>query len=104
ARLDAGIRAVDEAVAGWARAQVEDLDPDQLETLAVATTGPGLAASELTAVLGVEPDAAHALIDRARASALITDADLLLDPAVAPLRTMLGDRRFVAVQRRLLNA
>ncbi|WP_341684144.1 LuxR C-terminal-related transcriptional regulator [Nocardia farcinica] len=104
ARLDAGIRAVDEAVAGWARAQLEDLDPDLLETLAVATTGTGLDASELTDVLGVEPDAAHALIDRARASALITDADLLLEPAVAPLRTMLGDRRFVAVQRRLLNA
>lgn len=101
-RLDAGIRAVDDAVAIWARTQLENLEPDLLETLAVATTGSGLDAGELVDVLAVEPDEAHSLIDRVRATALVTDADLLLEPAVAPLRTMLGDRRFVAVQRRLL--
>ncbi|MEV0028761.1 LuxR C-terminal-related transcriptional regulator [Nocardia sp. NPDC050793] len=104
ARLDAGIRAVDEAVADWSRSQLDNLEPDLLETLVVATTGTGLDSSELTEVLGVESAAAQALIDRARATALVTDADLLLAPAVAPLRTMLGDRRFVAVQRRLLTA
>ncbi|WP_431958450.1 LuxR C-terminal-related transcriptional regulator [Nocardia lijiangensis] len=104
ARLDAGIRAVDEAVADWSRSQLDNLEPDLLETLVVATTGSGLDSSELTEVLGVESTAAQTLIDRARATALVTDADLLLAPAVAPLRTMLGDRRFVAVQRRLLTA
>ncbi|TQM29929.1 LuxR C-terminal-related transcriptional regulator [Nocardia bhagyanarayanae] len=104
ARLDAGIRVVDEAVADWSRSQLDNLEPDLLETLVVATTGTGLDSSELTEVLGVESAAAQSLIDRARATALVTDADLLLAPAVAPLRTMLGDRRFVAVQRRLLTA
>ncbi|WP_435593458.1 LuxR C-terminal-related transcriptional regulator [Nocardia sp. bgisy118] len=104
ARLDAGIRTVDEAVADWSRSQLDNLEPDLLETLVVATTGTGLDSSELTEVLGVESAAAQTLIDRARATALVTDADLLLAPAVAPLRTMLGDRRFVAVQRRLLSA
>ncbi|WP_040799564.1 LuxR C-terminal-related transcriptional regulator [Nocardia higoensis] len=103
ARLDASVRAVDEAVATWVRTQLENLEPDLLETLAVATTGSGLDAGELTDVLGLRPGEAHALIDRARATALVTDADLLLEPAIAPLRTMLGDRRFVAVQRRLLG-
>ncbi|MFI9411782.1 LuxR C-terminal-related transcriptional regulator [Nocardia gamkensis] len=104
ARLDAGISAVDTAVAAWARGLLDNLEPDLLETLVVATTGTGLDSSELTEVLGVEQSVAQDLIDRARASALVTDADLLLEPAVAPLRTLLGDRRFVAVERRLLGA
>ncbi|WP_159846080.1 LuxR C-terminal-related transcriptional regulator [Nocardia sp. CY41] len=104
ARLDAGITAVDTAVASWARGLLDNLEPDLLETLVVATTGTGLDSSELTEVLGVEQSVAQDLIDRARASALVTDADLLLEPAVAPLRTLLGDRRFVAVERRLLGA
>ncbi|MEV6277314.1 LuxR C-terminal-related transcriptional regulator [Nocardia sp. NPDC051832] len=104
ARLDAGIPAVDLAVTHWARTLLDDLAPDLLETLAVATTGTGLDSSELTEVLGVEPAAAQALIDRARATALVTDADLLLAPAIAPLRTLLGDHRYLAVQRRLFTA
>lgn len=104
ARLDAGIGVVDTAVTAWARALLDDLEPDLLETLVVATTGTGLDSSELAEVLDVEPAAAQDLIDRARACALVTDADLLLEPAVGPLRTLLGDRRFVAVQRRLLDA
>ncbi|WP_330233515.1 LuxR C-terminal-related transcriptional regulator [Nocardia sp. NBC_00508] len=104
ARLDAGIAAVDTAVAAWARGLLDNLEPDLLETLVVATTGTGLDSSELTEVLGVQQAAAQDLIDRARASALVTDADLLLEPAVGPLRTLLGDRRFVAVERRLLSA
>ncbi|WP_327110726.1 helix-turn-helix transcriptional regulator [Nocardia sp. NBC_01730] len=104
ARLDAGIGVVDTAVTAWARALLDNLEPDLLETLVVATTGTGLDSSELAEVLGVEPAAAQDLIDRARACALVTDADLLLEPAVSPLRTLLGDRRFVAVQRRLLDA
>lgn len=104
ARLEDGMTAVDAAVSEWARSLLGAVEPDLLETLAVATTGTGLDSSELTDVLGVAPGVADDLIDRARASALVTDADLLLDPAVAPLRTLLGDRRFVAVQRRLLTA
>ncbi|MFD0365457.1 LuxR C-terminal-related transcriptional regulator [Nocardia sp. GCM10030253] len=104
ARLDAGIGAVDGAVASWARATLDNLAPDLLETMVVASTGTGLDATELAEVLGIETAAAQDRIDRARASALVTDADLLLGPAVAPLRTLLGDRRFVAVQRRLLTA
>ncbi|MEV0711323.1 LuxR C-terminal-related transcriptional regulator [Nocardia aurea] len=104
ARLDAGVRAVDDAVSHWARSLLDNLEPDLLETLAVATTGTGLDSTELTEVLGVDPPAAQRLIDRARATALVTDADLLLAPAVPALRTILGDRRYLAVQRRLLAA
>ncbi|WP_280232376.1 LuxR C-terminal-related transcriptional regulator [Nocardia cyriacigeorgica] len=103
-RLDASIAAVDTAVDGWARAVLADIDPALLDTLAVATTGSGLDAGELTEVLGVDPVEARELIDRARATAVITDADLLLAPAVGPLRTLLGERRFLAIQRDLLTA
>ncbi|MFE3446942.1 LuxR C-terminal-related transcriptional regulator [Nocardia sp. NPDC059180] len=104
ARLDASIAAVDAAVDAWARTVLADIDPALLDTLAVATTGSGLDAGELTEVLGVAPAKARELIDRARATALITDADLLLAPAVGPLRTLLGERRFLTIQRDLLTA
>ncbi|MGV9414213.1 LuxR C-terminal-related transcriptional regulator [Nocardia sp. NPDC003693] len=103
-RLDSGITAVDEAVAAWARARLDDADPDLLDTFVVAAIGAGLDTSELTEVLDVSLSAAQDLVDRARAGALITDADLLLAPAIAPLRTLVGDRRLLAVQRRLLRA
>nr|WP_198428784.1 LuxR C-terminal-related transcriptional regulator [Nocardia bovistercoris] len=103
-RLEAGVPAVDAAVSQWARTELDNLEPDLLETLAVATTGTGLDSSELTEVLGIDADVARRLIDRARASALVTDADLLLAPAVPALRTVLGDRRYLDVQRRLLTA
>ncbi|WP_245718142.1 LuxR C-terminal-related transcriptional regulator [Nocardia miyunensis] len=103
-RLDAGIAAVDRAVTGWARSMLEDTDPDLLDVFVVATTGTGLDPDELTEILGTNYSTARDLIDRARSTALVTDADLLLDAAVAPLRTLVGDRRFLAVQRRLLQA
>lgn len=104
ARLDAGAVAVDDAVSAWARARLDDADPDLLDTFVVAAAGAGLDTSELTEVLGVTHTAAQDLVDRARGSALITDADLLLHPAIAPLRTLVGDRRYLAVQRLLLHA
>lgn len=104
APLEACVSAVDDAVTAWTRTILDTIEPDLLETLVIAATGTGLDATELTEVLGVGPDTAHDLIDRARAGALVTDADLLLAPAVAPLRTLLGDRRYVEVQRRLLTA
>ncbi|WP_408639292.1 LuxR C-terminal-related transcriptional regulator [Nocardia yamanashiensis] len=104
ARLDAGAVAVDDAVSAWARARLDDADPDLLDTFVVAAAGAGLDTSELTEVLGVTHSAAQDLVDRARGSALITDADLLLHPAIAPLRTLVGDRRYLAVQRLLLHA
>ncbi|MCX4098892.1 LuxR family transcriptional regulator, partial [Nocardia sp. alder85J] len=104
ARLDAGIAAVDVAVTNWARALLDRTEPDLLEVLVVAATGAGLDPGELTEVLGLEHSTAWDLIDRARAGALVTDADLLPAPAVAPLRTLVGDRRFLTVQRRLLEA
>ncbi|RDI63244.1 LuxR C-terminal-related transcriptional regulator [Nocardia pseudobrasiliensis] len=103
-RLDAGISAVDDAVTAWARTLLDGTDPRLLEVLVVATTGAGLDPGELAEVLDIEYPAALDVIDRARAGALITDADLLLAPAVAPLRTLVGDRRFLTVQRRLLQA
>ncbi|MFR9750564.1 LuxR C-terminal-related transcriptional regulator [Nocardia sp. 004] len=103
ARLNAGVTAVDTAVTTWARGLLDDLEPDLMATLVVATTGTGLDSGELSEVLGVEPTTAQELIDRARASALVTDADLLLAPAVAPLRTLLGERKFVAIERKLLS-
>ncbi|MFC4123663.1 LuxR C-terminal-related transcriptional regulator [Nocardia rhizosphaerae] len=102
APLEMSVSAVDHAVAGWTRTLLDTVEPDLLETLVIAATGTGLDATELTEVLDVDADAAHAMIDRARAGALVTDADLLLAPAVDPLRRLLGERRFVAVQRRLL--
>jgi len=103
-RLDAGVEAVDEAVAAWARSMLDNADPDLLEIFVVATTGAGLDPDELTEVLGIHHSAARDLIDRARATALVTDADLLLEPAETPLRTLAGDRRYLAVQQRLLQA
>ncbi|MEC3958538.1 LuxR C-terminal-related transcriptional regulator [Nocardia sp. CDC153] len=103
-RLDAGMTAVDQAVASWARARLDDADPDLLDALVVAAIGAGLDTGELAEVLDLNPTAAQDLVDRARGSALVTDADLLLAPAVAPLRTLVGDRRFLTVARRLLHA
>ncbi|MFD3509290.1 LuxR C-terminal-related transcriptional regulator [Nocardia sp. NPDC058666] len=103
ARLDAGFAAVDEAMVAWTRSQLAGVDPALLDTLVVAATGTGLDAGELSDVLGVDLTAAHDLLARARACALVTDADLLLSAAVPQLRTVLGDRRFVAVQKRLLD-
>ncbi|WP_460720854.1 LuxR C-terminal-related transcriptional regulator [Nocardia heshunensis] len=103
-RLDAGVTAVDQAVSAWARARLDDADPEMLDTLVVAAIGAGLDTGELTEVLDLPPTAAQDLVDRARGSALVTDADLLLAPAVAPLRTLVGDRRFLTVARRLLHA
>ncbi|GAB4589689.1 hypothetical protein Ntsu_75210 [Nocardia sp. IFM 10818] len=103
-RLDAGVAAVDDAVAAWARTRLDEADPDLLDTFVVAAIGAGLDTSEITEVLDVSLTAAQSLVDRARGSALITDADLLLEPAVAALRTLVGDRRYLAVQRRLLHA
>lgn len=104
AQLAHCVTAVDEAVTAWTRTLLDTMDPALLDTLVVAATGTGLDATELTEILGVDLDSAHDLIDRARAGALVTDADLLLAPAVAPLRILLGDRRYVDVQRRLLTA
>ncbi|MCU1648157.1 MAG: hypothetical protein JWN03_8432 [Nocardia sp.] len=103
-RLDAGLTAVDDAVAAWARGRLDDADPDLLDTFVVAAIGAGLDTAELAEVLDVTPTAAQDLVDRARSSALVTDADLLLTPAITPLRTLVGDRRLLAVQRRLLQA
>ncbi|WP_324195698.1 LuxR C-terminal-related transcriptional regulator [Nocardia elegans] len=103
-RLEGGIEAVEQAVTSWARALLDDTEPQLLEVLTVATTGAGLDPSELAEVLGTDETTAVGLVDRARAGALITDADLLLGPAIEPLRTLVGERRFVSIQRRLLTA
>ncbi|MEV0682735.1 LuxR C-terminal-related transcriptional regulator [Nocardia sp. NPDC050378] len=103
ATLESGTAAVERAVAIWTRSVLDAAEPDLLETLVIAATGAGLDAIELTEVLGVDSDTARALIDRARAGALVNDADLLLTGAVGPLRTLLGDRRYLEVQRRLLS-
>ncbi|NEW46550.1 helix-turn-helix transcriptional regulator [Nocardia cyriacigeorgica] len=103
ARRDAAVAAVDPAVAGWARGLLADMDPDLLDTLVVAAAGAGLDASELAEVFDIDFASAQDLVDRARASALVTDADLLLAAAVEPLRGQLGAQRFVTVQRRLLT-
>ncbi|WP_308162892.1 LuxR C-terminal-related transcriptional regulator [Nocardia alni] len=103
-RLGQGIGAVDTAVTAWSRTMLDDADPDLLEVFVIATTGVGLDAGELAEVLGTSHGAARDLIDRARATALVTDADLLLPQAETPLRTLVGDRRYLAVLRRLLQA
>lgn len=104
ASLETCVTAVDEAITAWTRSMLDAAEPDLLDTFVIAATGTGLDATELTEVLGVDTATAHDLIDRARAGALVTDADLLLTPAVGPLRILLGDRRYVEVQRRLLAA
>ncbi|GAA5045267.1 LuxR C-terminal-related transcriptional regulator [Nocardia callitridis] len=103
-RTDAGTAALDAAIATWARTLLDDLPPELWETLVVAAVGTGLDPGELTETLGIPADLAQDHIDRVRATALVTDADLLLAPAVGGLRTLLGDRTFLAVQRTLLNA
>lgn len=83
---------VDAAVAGWARTTPADIPSDLLDTLAVAATGGGLDADELAEVLGLGRDVAIGLIDDARATALVTDDDILLEAAMAPLRARIGRR------------
>nr|WP_228806420.1 LuxR C-terminal-related transcriptional regulator [Nocardia cyriacigeorgica] len=102
ARREAAVGAVDLAVAGWATNLLAGLAPELLDTLAVASAGTGLDASELAEVFDIDFASAQDLVDRARATALVTDADLLLAAAVDPLRAQLGVQRFVTVQRRLL--
>nr|WP_249358238.1 LuxR C-terminal-related transcriptional regulator [Nocardia cyriacigeorgica] len=103
ARRDAAAAAVDLAVADWAANVLADLAPDLLDTLVVASADTGLDASELAEVFDIDFASAQDLVDRARATALVTDADLLLAAAVAPLRAQLGAQRFVTVQRRLVT-
>nr|WP_051163196.1 helix-turn-helix transcriptional regulator [Nocardia brevicatena] len=103
ARRDDMVGAVDAAVYGWMRTQLAALDPTLLGTLAVVATGAGFDPDDLGEVFGVESRAAQELIDRARATALVTDADLLLADAVAPLRETLGEQRFLAVLHRLFT-
>lgn len=103
ARRDAAVAAVDLAVAEWAANLLGGLEPDLLDTLVVAGAGTGLDASELAEIFDIDFAAAQDLADRARATALVTDADLLLAAAVEPLREQLGAQRFVTVQRRLLG-
>nr|WP_051162802.1 LuxR C-terminal-related transcriptional regulator [Nocardia transvalensis] len=103
-RLDASLAAVDTAVTAWARTLLDHADPHLLDAFVIAATGTGLDPAELAEVLDTPAADALDLIDRARASALVTDADLLLALAVGPLRTLVGDRRFLTVQRRLLQA
>nr|WP_228800089.1 helix-turn-helix transcriptional regulator [Nocardia cyriacigeorgica] len=103
ARRDAAVAAVDLAVADWAADTLAGLAPDLLDTLVVASAGTGLDASELAEVFDTDFGSAQDLVDRARATALVTDADLLLAAAVEPLRAQLAVQRFVTVQRRLLG-
>lgn len=95
--------AVDTALHHWVRRQLDALSPALLDTLVVAVTGAGFDTDELAAITGVDSATAQELIDQARASALITDADLLLTAAVAPLRALLGEPRYNAMQHRLLT-
>ncbi len=103
ARLEAGFAAVDAALVGWTRSELAAVDPALLDTLVVAATGTGLDAAELAEVLGVDLSVAGDLLAQARACSLVTDADLLLSAAIPQLRALLGDRRFVGVQKRLLD-
>jgi len=95
--------AIDAALYHWVRRQLDALSPALLDTLVVAVTGAGFDTDEVAAITGVDPVTAQELIDQARASALVTDADLLLAAAVAPLRALLGEPRYNAVQHRLLS-
>lgn len=104
ARRDDMDSAVDAALSGWIRNQLTALDPTLSDALAVAAIGAGLDPDELGEILGVETRVAQELVDRARATALVTDADLLLADAVAPLRETLGEQRFLAILHRLFTA
>ncbi len=103
---DAGsaIRAVDRAASRWISAIVQNQRPDVLAALALGSIGSGLEPDELAEVLDLDDAAACDLVDRVRACGLVTDPDLLLPAAAQPLRTVLGDRRFVEVLQRLLTS
>nr|WP_245551225.1 helix-turn-helix transcriptional regulator [Nocardia paucivorans] len=104
ARRDEMDSAVDAALSDWIHTQLTALDPALSDTLAVAAAGAGFDPDELGGILGLEAHAAQDLIDRARATALVTDADLLLADAITPLRETLGEQRFHAILHRLCTA
>ncbi|MBJ8339480.1 LuxR family transcriptional regulator [Antrihabitans sp. YC3-6] len=94
----------EDSVVGWVCANLRDRDIQFLSTLAMTATGIGLDVTEVSDVNGIDESNALTLIDRVRASALVTDPDLLLPIAAQPLRTLLGDHRFLDVQQRVLTA
>ncbi|MBO0854083.1 MAG: LuxR family transcriptional regulator, partial [Nocardia sp.] len=100
---DAGQAPVDRAIDAWARALLDKFPPHLLEILTVATAGPGLDPAELTRVLDLDIATAIGRIDQARSCAVITDADLVLEPAIPHLRPRIGEQRFLALGRRLLT-
>ncbi|MFH5207441.1 LuxR C-terminal-related transcriptional regulator [Antrihabitans spumae] len=93
----------EDSVVGWVCANLRDRDIQFLSTLAMTATGIGLDVTEVSDVNGIDESNALTLIDRVRASALVTDPDLL-PIAAQPLRTLLGDHRFLDVQQRVLTA
>lgn len=88
----------------WATLVLKGVDLDLLPALALTVSGAGLDIDEVATALDVDAATAAGLIDRARACALVVDADLLLADAVEPLRNLLGDRRFTDIQHRLFGA
>ncbi|MBJ8348683.1 LuxR family transcriptional regulator [Antrihabitans sp. YC2-6] len=95
--------AAKEALLSWVRSTLKTQDSQLLSTLALTATGSGLDPIEVSEIVGVDEAAAVELIDRVRACGLVADPDVLTPIATEPLRSVLGDRRFVDIQQRLLD-
>ena len=95
--------AVKRAVAAWVSSLLKRQDSELLSTLSLTAIGAGLELAEVAEIVGVDENTAQQLVDRARACGLVSDPDLLLPIAEEPLRTIIGSRRFVEIQHRLLK-
>ncbi|NMN99118.1 LuxR family transcriptional regulator [Nocardiaceae bacterium YC2-7] len=95
--------AITRSVSLWVSALLKRQDSELLSTLSLTAIGAGLELAEVAEIVGVDDDVAQNLIDRARACGLVSDPDLLLPVAEEPLRTIIGSRRFIDIQHRLLN-
>ncbi|KAA0021436.1 LuxR C-terminal-related transcriptional regulator [Antrihabitans cavernicola] len=100
---NADARTVTAAVGRWVASILKSHAPELLSTLALTAVGCGLDPADVAAVAEVDDDRARDLIDRVRACGLVTEPDLLLPIAAEPLRTVSGERKYLAVQQRLFD-
>ncbi|QBJ98614.1 LuxR family transcriptional regulator [Rhodococcus sp. ABRD24] len=97
----AGIRA---AVATHLHDRLRHLDGELLSALAVCMCCSSLDTTDLAAALSIPTSHAHRVADRARASAVVTRSDVLLDAARPALTAVVGVGRLRELQQRLLSA
>lgn len=95
--------AIDLAIGEWTREVLRTMPPILRDALVVAAIGIGLDAGELARICRIPRARAAEIVAQARASTLVSQADVLLAIAVEPLRQVHGRRRFHHVLRRVFR-